>query len=158
MSINSLETIRQFLKISDALATAGQPTAEQFAAIQAAGYQIVVNLALPNSSNALPNESTIVQSCDMQYVHIPVVWENPTIADVEQFFQVMQASAEQPVFVHCAANMRVSAFVYLYRRICLEIDEAIAQEALHQIWIPNDRWQQMMTQVLQQHGMTQAEM
>ncbi|MBW4521305.1 MAG: protein tyrosine phosphatase family protein [Scytolyngbya sp. HA4215-MV1] len=150
--MSSLEAIYQFLKISDGLATAGQPTAEQFALIQATGYQVVVNLALLDSPRALQEEETIVQSLGMQYIHIPVVWENPTISEVQQFFQVMQENADRPVFVHCAANMRVSAFVYLYRRVCLRIDEVTAKNTLQQIWTPNDRWQALITQVLQQAG------
>ena len=114
---NKIEDIYNYIKISDFIATSGQPTTKEFSAIQQAGYQIVVNLALPESTNALPEEKQIVESQGMQYVHIPVQWENPTIENVTEFFHVMEANTDKKVFVHCAANMRVSAFVYLYRRL-----------------------------------------
>jgi protein tyrosine phosphatase (PTP) superfamily phosphohydrolase (DUF442 family) len=141
MSKNKIEDIYNFLKLSDAIATSGQPTPEQFQAIKEAGYQVIVNLALPESSNALKDEKQIVESQGMQYVHIPVVWEKPTIENVTEFFSVMEANADKQVFVHCAANMRVSAFIYLYRRVHEGISDEDAKKDLQKIWIPNEIWQ-----------------
>jgi hypothetical protein len=50
----------------------------------------------------------------MTYVHIPVRWESPTLADLQRFIRVMRALDGEPVFVHCAMNLRVSAFMYHY--------------------------------------------
>lgn len=61
----------------------------------------------------------------------------------------MQANQAQKVFVHCAMNMRVSAFMYLYRRIQQQIDEATAKADLNKIWQPNQQWQQFIDQVMQ---------
>ncbi|PSB27249.1 phosphatase [Stenomitos frigidus ULC18] len=141
--------IYNFLQLEDDIATAGQPTEAQFAAIQAAGYHVVINLAPPSSTNALPNEQALVEAQGMTYVHIPVLWEEPTLADVQQFFGILQAYAETPVFIHCAKNMRVSAFMYLYRRLCEGVDETVAKRALHAMWVPNDRWQTFIEQVVQ---------
>lgn len=145
----TIATIPNFLQVSKTVATAGQPTEAHIAAIRAAGYRVVINLALPSSANALANEQALVETEGMTYIHIPVLWEEPTLADVRQFFSVMQAYGSQPVFVHCAKNMRVSAFMYLYRRLCEGIDETIAKRDLHTIWTPNDRWQAFIAQVVQ---------
>lgn len=149
MSDQSIQSIYNFLKISDSIATSGQPTEEQFSAIKEAGYQVVVNLALPESPNALPDEKKVVEALGMQYVHIPVIWENPTIEDVTDFFSFMEANADKTIFVHCAANMRVSAFMYLYRRIHEHISEEEAKQDLHQIWFPNEVWQKFIEQVVE---------
>jgi len=133
-----MEYIYNSLKISDSIATSGQPTKEQFSAIKDYGYQTIVNLTLPTSTNALPDEKQVVENLGMQYVHIPVIWENPTLEDVEQFFSVMKANAEQKTFVHCAANMRVSAFMYLYRRIHDRMGDEEAKKYLDRIWQPNE--------------------
>ncbi|MBD0335199.1 MAG: protein tyrosine phosphatase family protein [Cyanobacteria bacterium Co-bin13] len=154
MSTASLESIYHFLPISNsvagqlkgAIATAGQPTAEQFEAIRAAGYQVVINLALPTSDNALPQEAALVESLGMQYVPIPVVWEEPTLADLHRFFAVMEANQDKNVFVHCAANMRVSAFVYLYRCLRQGLDEAQARQDLLRIWQPNPIWRRFIVE------------
>jgi len=145
----SIAAIHNFLKLSETIATAGQPTEAQLAAIKVAGYRVVVNLALPSSTNALPNEQALVDAQGMAYIHIPVLWEEPTLADFQQFVSVMEAHTGQPVFVHCAMNMRVSAFMYLYRRLCDGVDETVAKRDLHAIWRPNDRWQAFMAQILQ---------
>ncbi|MDF5716153.1 MAG: protein tyrosine phosphatase family protein [Rhizonema sp. NSF051] len=146
-----MEHIYKFLKLSDSIATSGQPTIEKFSAIKDSGYQIVINLALPTSSNAYNNEKQIVEAQDMQYIHIPVVWETPKIEDFTQFFSIMEANTDKKVFVHCAANMRVSAFMYLYRRLHDNMSESEAKKDLHQIWNPNENWQKFMQQVIDQY-------
>ncbi len=147
---NELEHIFNFLKLSERVATAGQPTQAQYPAIPKAGYPVVINLALPQSANALVDEAAIAQSLNLQYIHIPVIWENPTLEDFARFVQAMQENTEKPVFVHCAANMRVSAFMYLYRQIYEGISAADAQQDLHHIWTPNETWQAFIELVLSQ--------
>ena len=146
-----MEYIYNYLKISESIATSGQPTKEQFSAIKDSGYQTIVNLALPTSTNALPDEKQVVENLGMQYVHIPVIWENPTLEDLEQFFSVMKANATQKTFVHCAANMRVSAFMYLYRRIHDCMSDREAKKYLDRIWQPNETWQKFIAQVLEHY-------
>lgn len=146
MTTPSLESIYKFLPISDTLATAGQPTTEQFDAIRQAGYTVVVNLALPTSDNALPHEQELVESHGMTYIHIPVLWENPTLNDLQQFFATLESNLDKQVFVHCVANMRVSAFVYLYRLLRQGVAEDQAQHTLNQIWQPNEIWQRFIDQ------------
>lgn len=149
MSTNSIEEIYNYLKISDSVATAGQPTEAQFSTIKESGYQVVVNLARPDSPNALSNEQAIVESLGMQYIHIPVIWENPTFEDISRFFSVMETNADKSVFVHCAANMRVSTFVYLYRLVHAGMTEEQAKQDLHRIWTPNETWQTFIQQVME---------
>jgi protein tyrosine phosphatase (PTP) superfamily phosphohydrolase (DUF442 family) len=151
MSNLPLTEIYNFVQISDSLATAGQPTADQFAAIKQAGYQIIINLALPTSTNAIANEDEIVAAQGIEYIHIPVIWENPTLEDLDRFFQVMQENHDRQVFVHCAMNMRVSAFTYLYRVTQRHIDPDIAKAAMDQIWTPNPTWQAFIEQAMQHY-------
>jgi len=136
-----LQQIRSYLRISDTLATAGQPAPEQFVAIRNAGYQVVINLAMPTSTNALPNEGEIVAELGMDYVHIPVVWKNPTANDLERFFAAMDSHQGRKVFVHCGMNMRVSSFILLYRVIRQGVPLETAREALSRIWEPDTTWQ-----------------
>ncbi len=151
MKSHQIEEIYNYLKLSDSVATGGQPTEGQFSLIREAGYQMVVNLARPDSPRAVPNEQAIVESLGMQYTSIPVDWENPTLEDVARFFSVMEASADQPVFVHCAANMRVSAFMYLYRLIRAGMSDEQAKSDLEKIWTPNDTWQAFIQQTVEHY-------
>jgi protein tyrosine phosphatase (PTP) superfamily phosphohydrolase (DUF442 family) len=114
-SAQLLSEIYSFRAIGERLGTAGQPTESQFQAIRQAGFEAVINLALPTSDNALANEGSIVTALGMSYVHIPVDFKAPTSQDLQAFSRVMEAFEGRRVFVHCAANMRVSAFMFLYR-------------------------------------------
>ena len=169
VNTNRIEEIYNYLRLSDFVATGGQPTEAQFSLIKEAGYEVVVNLARPDSPKALPNEQAIVESLGMRYASIPVDWENPTLEDVARFFSIMEAIcaspkgrrqrrtqqrnalAAQPVFVHCAANMRVSAFMYLYRLIHEGMSDEQAKRDLQKIWTPNDTWQAFIQQAVEHY-------
>jgi protein tyrosine phosphatase (PTP) superfamily phosphohydrolase (DUF442 family) len=138
---NNIEDISNFLQLSDRIATAGQPTIEQYPAIAAAGYQVVINLALTDSPSALADELTIASNLGIEYIHLPVIWTEPTLADFQAFMNIMSKYSAQKVFVHCAANKRVSAFLYLYRQLVEGIDEITAHQDLVKIWVPNPIWQ-----------------
>jgi protein tyrosine phosphatase (PTP) superfamily phosphohydrolase (DUF442 family) len=148
----SLESIFNFLPLSETLITAGQPTEKQLLAVKDGGYQTVVNLALGSAHNALVDERSTVESLGMEYVHIPVEFDRPTPEDFDKFCALMKENGDQPLFVHCAANFRVSAFMYLYRRIYLGwgADDAITD--LNKIWTPNAVWQQFINEILDQHS------
>ncbi|WOD41860.1 protein tyrosine phosphatase family protein [Nodosilinea sp. E11] len=146
MTDTTLTGIRNYLEISPTLGTAGQPTAEQFKAVADAGYTVVINLALSTSDHALPSEAELVKSLGMTHFHIPVVWEAPTPGDLEIFFKVMERNRDFKTLVHCALNMRVSAFVYLYRVLRQGVDESAARADLHRIWQPDSTWQAFIDQ------------
>ncbi len=149
-----MEQIKNFLKISEHISTAGQPTEEQFPALKEAGYEVVVNLAMPTSTNAIPNEGELVTSQGMIYVHLPVKWETPTSKDLENFFHIMEANAGNKVLIHCALNMRVSAFIYLYQVIRQGVSISDAQKQLHHIWQPDGVWRDFIENELANHGIT----
>ncbi len=130
----ALNDILNFLPIDERLATAGQPTREQFAQIAAAGYGLVINLAPSDSSNAIPDEQGAVAAAGMDYVHIPVSWQAPQLEDLTRFFAVMEQNRERKVFVHCAMNLRVSSFVYLYRVLRGGVPEPAAAVPLNEMW------------------------
>ncbi|WP_017298819.1 protein tyrosine phosphatase family protein [Nodosilinea nodulosa] len=148
MTAAALNAIKNYLPLSPTLGTAGQPTAEQFEAVAQAGYTVVINLALSTSDNAIANEAELVKSLGMTHFHIPVVWEAPTPVDLEIFFKVMDRNRDLKTLVHCALNMRVSAFVYLYQILRLGIDPSVAEVDLHRIWQPNPTWQAFIDQSL----------
>ncbi len=136
------------LCLSETLGTAGQPTPDQFAAIRDAGYEVVINLAMDDSSGALPDEGELVAAQGMDYVHIPVVWESPMLADWERFLDVMDQNQGRKVFVHCALNMRVSCFAFLYRVLRLGVPAEVAWQDVLVIWEPNEVWRQFIEEVM----------
>ena len=147
-----LSGIYNFRAVGDGVGTAGQPTEEQFRKVREAGFEAVINLALPTSDNALANEGSIITNLGMSYVHIPVDFRAPTPEDFRVFCRVMEAFDDRPVFVHCAANMRVSAFVFLYRVLCQRIALSEAERDLHAIWQPDEVWARFIQEQLKSHG------
>lgn len=146
-----LEQLTNYYPISPLILTAGQPTAEQLVLIAQADCQVVINLARPTSPNALPNEAELVAAQGMEYVAIPVVWEEPTLDDLTRFFTVMEANQARKVFGHCVVNYRVSCFVYLYRVLRLGVDPDEAIWDLRAVWEPDETWSAFIAAALETH-------
>ena len=140
LSKPSLEGIFNHLRVSDALTTSGQPTEEQFRRVRDAGFRRVINLAPHGTENALPDEAATLAGLGIEYVHIPVDFRAPSEEDFAHFCEAMRAAEGEPVWVHCAANMRVSAFVYRYRRDVLSENSESAARDLKKIWEPFGVW------------------
>jgi len=144
-----LDSIRNYHHISADLMTGGQVGYDQVPLLKSEGIQTVINLATASEEyNAM--EGFHVTSAGMTYVQIPVVWSEPSLDDLDQFFEVMKANDGRKLFVHCIANMRASAFIYLYRVLVDGVDESDALEDLHAVWNPveYEQWQQLIDDAL----------
>jgi protein tyrosine phosphatase (PTP) superfamily phosphohydrolase (DUF442 family) len=151
MAASQLSEIFNFQATTETLGTAGQPTSAQVEAVKVAGYEVVINLALGNTPRDVTNDPQLLSDLGFDYVHIPVVFDQPTAADLEQFFDAMDANQGKKCFVHCIANARVSAFVMLYRVLRQGVPVEEARALMHQIWTPNDTWQAFIDETLAQH-------
>jgi|SRR5438105_10183703 len=133
------------------IGTSGQPSEAQLAAIAADGYRTVINLALHNDARySLRDERATVEKLRMQYVHIPVQFGSPTAEDLQGFFDAMDAHREEKVWVHCAANMRVTAFLGLYRVRREGWDRDKAFELMRGLWKPDETWSAFIERSLQE--------
>ncbi|MCR4347508.1 MAG: protein tyrosine phosphatase family protein [Sulfuricaulis sp.] len=155
MDEGTLEKIYNYRRLSDMIATAGQPTEEELTTVTEAGFEVVVNLALHDAEYSLPDERKTVESLGMRYIHLPVVWEHPTQDDLEDFFEIMDELAGKRVFVHCAANKRVSVFMALYRLRRQGWLPDVTMPDVLAIWEPDSVWQEfleMARQVAPKHN------
>jgi len=134
--MENLTGIKNFVPLTPLVGTSGQPNREQFGDIAAAGYRTVINLAMPDSENAIAEERHLVTRQGMQYIHLPIDFSAPTASDARTFFDVMDALGDSRVFVHCALNLRVSAFMYLYLRHAKGFADADARSPLIAKWEP----------------------
>ncbi len=148
-----LEDILNYLPLAADLATAGQPTETQLLAIKQAGYEVVINLATSTSTNALPDEAGLVAALGMTYVPIPVLWDNPTLDDLQVFFGALDTYAGRKTFVHCVLNWRVSTFMYLYRVIRLGVPHETAVWDMLSIWEPDEIWSQFIADAFEFYGL-----
>lgn len=140
------DEIFNYKKVNEQLSTAGQPTEEQLRAAAAEGFQAVINLATDMPGFSLPDEAGLVHSLGMEYVHIPVDWQNPTLADFEAFDAALIRLGDAKVLVHCQANFRVTAFYGLYAMNRLGWSEAEAEAFRASIWQGSDypTWEQFI--------------
>ena len=88
----------------------------------------------------------------MEYIHIPVNFDDPTLSDFQHFAAVMQSSPEMKTLLHCQINLRASAFSFLYRVINLKVPMENAIQDLQGVWAPNEVWYSFIKRVLEHHG------
>lgn len=144
LSHNSLDGIFNYHLVDGRISTSGQPTEEQFLLIKDAGYKTIINLAPHNTENSLPDEAGVLRDLGLEYVHIPVDFKAPTTADFDKFVESIGASKLDKTWIHCAANMRVSAFVFRYRCDVLNQDVEEARKDLAKIWKPIGAWKKFV--------------
>jgi protein tyrosine phosphatase (PTP) superfamily phosphohydrolase (DUF442 family) len=141
-----LEDIYNFLPLTESLLSSGMPTADQMSDVSRSGVQLVINLAMPDSERALPDEAHLVESLGMKYIAIPVVWDNPTHENLEDFMNAMDANKENKLLVHCQANYRATGFITLYRVLRLGWEKEKAYLDLRRVWDPEEYpvWQKFL--------------
>jgi protein tyrosine phosphatase (PTP) superfamily phosphohydrolase (DUF442 family) len=134
-------------QVFDWLWTSGQLSEKDILELAERRFDVVINLALPTTMNALPGEAETVTGQGISYFQIPVEWEFPRVDQFIQFAVILKACSGKNVWVHCAKNMRVSVFVYLYRRLLLGESEKDASSLMNQIWSPNEIWREYIQEV-----------
>ena len=133
--------LKNLRRVSPTLATSGQPSEAQLAQIAADGFEVVINLALHDDPRySLQNESGTVAALGMEYIHVPVQFASPKRTDLLAFFEAMRRAIGRRVWVHCAANMRVTAFLGLYWATHEGWEPGKAFELMESVWKPNDVW------------------
>lgn len=139
-----MSNIRNFVQLTEHIATSGQPTPKQLPQIAAAGYSVVINLAMPDHPESLADEAQQLAQLGMQYIHIPVPFDAPEPDHVRRFCEAMQQHADERVWVHCIMNYRASAFLYLYLKHCCGYDDSEARSPVFDHWQPNPVWQALL--------------
>ena len=142
---NSIQDIYNYLEIENLFPTSGQPDENQLKLIAQAGYTTVINLA-PTSvlENSIIEEQHILRDLGINYIHQPVDFKNPTEKNFNRFVESLEQLGDQKVWVHCAANMRVSAFTYRYRTEILNHSSDAARKDLEKIWQPFGVWKRFI--------------
>ena len=134
-------SIYNFKLLSEGNATSGQPNEKELLHIADAGYEKVINLGLSDAEYSIKNEEQILKSRGIEYIHIPVAFESPEDKDLQEFISALNKYKESKLFIHCAANKRVSVFMALYRIFVLGWEKEKAIHELEKIWKPNNIWE-----------------
>jgi uncharacterized protein (TIGR01244 family) len=124
----SAPDIRNFLQVTPEFCTGAQPRMEHFARLKADGVKAVLNLRQPSEHRA-EEEQKAVDAAGLKYFNIPVNYQNPSDADVDQFLKITDDPGNRPMFIHCTAAIRVGAF-WMIRRVLrdgMSIDAALEE-------------------------------
>jgi protein tyrosine phosphatase (PTP) superfamily phosphohydrolase (DUF442 family) len=133
-----MKDIYNYLYYNEKLSSSGMPTPDQLKSVAEAGVKLVINLATSKSEGAIPNEGELVNGFGMEYINIPVDWNNPTPEDLDVFLNAMDKHKDESVLVHCQANYRASGFVALYRVLRLGWKRDDAFQDMQKIWNPEE--------------------
>lgn len=144
-----LQSIRAFERVDDHLASSGFVLDDQFEMIRNDGFTHMISL-LPGDPS---HEEELVTSLGMTFTNIKVDWGNPTMKNLEAFIGDMKEHSGEKVYVHCQANMRASAFVFLYRVTRLGVDKKQAKALLDSIWYPTGTWHHFIEDGLLKYDM-----
>lgn len=151
---DDLSDIPNYREYSPHFSSSGQPSASHLKVVADAGFKRVVYLAFSDNSTAIETEDRVVKKLGMDYVHIPVDFENPSLEDFEDFAAVMNRDQQERTLVHCQINLRASTFSFLYRVIYADVPMAGAKQDLDAIWVPDEVWYKFIVEVLKHHGLS----
>jgi protein tyrosine phosphatase (PTP) superfamily phosphohydrolase (DUF442 family) len=151
-SASELSDINNYREYSPNFSSSGQPTKKQLAVLKDAGFERIVYIAFSNSGKAYTDEDVVVKELGMDYVHIPVIWDQPTAEDFYAFAGSMQRDADRKTLLHCQVNYRASAFSFLYRVLYEDVSVAEAKADMNSVWQPNETWQKLIFEILEENG------
>ncbi|HQW66743.1 MAG: sulfur transferase domain-containing protein [Gemmatimonadales bacterium] len=110
------------------LATAGQPTAEQFAAARDAGVKVVIDLRDPMEPRPFDEAATLT-ALGISYINVPVVSGALSDQVMEKVLAAVRAHANEPTILHCASANRVGGALIPYFILDQGMDEQAAVDA-----------------------------
>jgi len=152
ISADELSDISNYREYSATFASSGQPTKEQLQLLKDDGFERIVYIAFSNNGNAFADEDVVVKELGMDYVHIPVIWDQPTASDFYAFAGAMQREPDRKTLLHCQVNYRASAFGFLYRVLYEDVSVAEAKADMNSVWQPNETWQKLIFGILEENG------
>lgn len=128
-AMSELTGIPRFLKLTDQVWTGGQPWPEHLPKLKDAGIKVIINLRA-HAEYEGGREEAKVKELGMSYFNIPVDSQAPDELDADDFLKLTDEQLKNgPVFIHCAAAIRVGAF-WMIRRVLREgweVDKALEE-------------------------------
>lgn len=122
-------------RLTDAVTTSGHLEPADFDALATLGVRHVINLAMANHPQVLPDAAERFAASGIGYTQIPVPFDAPDDAHFAAFRSAIEA-APRPLHVHCIMNWRVSAMFYRYHCDVLGMDEGEARAIMNRQWEP----------------------
>jgi uncharacterized protein (TIGR01244 family) len=148
--MDEVSGIRRFFRVDKTVCTGGQPKLAHLEKLKAEGVKTIINLR-PASEHQAAKEEAKAKELGLRYFNIPVAFGNPKDQQVEEFLKITDDPANRPMFIHCAAAIRVGAF-WMIRRVLRDgwpIEKAEAEAK--QIGLTVQDWQDFATDYIERH-------
>jgi uncharacterized protein (TIGR01244 family) len=133
--VSDPDDIRAWQRLSERVTTSGRLEKGDPARLANIGVRSVINLAMPDHPEALPDADAAFAAQGIDYTHIPVPFDEPREAHYRAFVEALEA-ADCQVHVHCIMNCRVSAFLYRYNCQSCGMPEPEARALMERQWSP----------------------
>lgn len=143
--------LRNFFRINSEFCTGAQPRLEHLDKLKAEGVKSVLNLR-PAGEHRAAEEEAHVKELGMRYFNIPVVFGEPKEEQVAEFLNITDEVKNRPIFIHCAAGIRVAAF-WMIRRVVRDgwTVEAAEEEADKIGLRESPHWKEFARKYVEQH-------
>jgi uncharacterized protein (TIGR01244 family) len=112
---DSVQSIRNFLRVNDQFCTGGQPKLENLEMLKKEGVKAIINLRQPSEHRAAEEEAK-AKELGLRYFNIPVAATDPKEEQVDEFLRITDDVTNRPAFIHCTSAKRVGAF-WMIRRV-----------------------------------------
>jgi uncharacterized protein (TIGR01244 family) len=148
--MDELAGIRRFFRVDKTICTGGQPKLVHLEKLKAEGVKTIINLRPPNEHQAAKEEAK-AKELGLRYFNIPVEFGNPKDQQVEEFLKLTDDPANRPMFIHCAAAIRVGAF-WMIRRVLRDgWSTEKAEEEAKKIGLTVQDWQDFAVDYIERH-------
>jgi len=106
--------IDNFGRVSDTYYRGAQPQGQDYGDLAALGVKTIINLT---SDDAEANEPAMARQAGLKYFQIPMTTHKPpTDLQIAEFLKLVEAPANQPVYVHCVGGRhRTGVMTAIYR-------------------------------------------
>ncbi|HEX4899564.1 MAG TPA: protein tyrosine phosphatase family protein, partial [Pyrinomonadaceae bacterium] len=143
--------IRNFVRLNDDFCTGAQPRLEHLEKLKADGVKSILNLR-PAGEHRAAEEEAKVKELGLQYFNIPVVFGEPKEEQVAEFFRITDERKNFPIFIHCAAGIRVGAFWFIRRALRDGWTLEAAEKEADQIGLrESPHWKEFARKYIEQH-------
>jgi uncharacterized protein (TIGR01244 family) len=149
-AMDEVTGIRRFFRVDKDVCTGGQPKLVHLEKLKADGVKTIINLR-PPIEHAAAKEEAKAKELGLRYFNIPVEFGNPKDQQVEEFLKLTDDPANRPMFIHCAAAIRVGAF-WMIRRVLRDgwtIEKA--EEEAKKLGLTVQDWQDFATDYIERH-------
>ena len=151
VSAQDVPPIRNFVRLNADFCTGAQPRLEHLAKLKADGVKSILNLR-PASEHRAAEEEAKAKELGLQYFNIPVVFGEPKEEQVAEFFKITDDKNNFPIFIHCAAGIRVAAFWFIRRALRDGWTLEAAEKEADQIGLKESpHWKEFALKYIEQH-------